>query len=59
MKGGGGGVWLLVKIYDLCRLSVNLSYSAVPISRTSRGNANWFEKSGVWHQIWLNWPGIV
>ena len=22
-------------------------YSGIPISRTSRGNANWFEKSGV------------
>ena len=21
-------------------------YSGIPISRTSRGNANWFEKSG-------------
>ena len=33
--------------------------SGIPISRTSRGNANWFEKSGLWHQITLNWPGIV
>ena len=24
-----------------------LYYSGIPISRTSRGNANWFEKSGV------------
>ena len=22
-------------------------YSGIPVSRTSRGNANWFEKSGV------------
>ena len=24
-----------------------LRYSGIPISRCSRGNANWFEKSGV------------
>ena len=24
-----------------------IRYSGIPISRTSRGNANWFEKSGV------------
>ena len=25
----------------------NCIYSGIPISQTSRGNANWFEKSGV------------
>jgi len=25
----------------------NYIYSGIPISRTSKGNANWFEKSGV------------
>ena len=25
----------------------NIRYSGIPISRTSSGNANWFEKSGV------------
>ena len=39
-------------------------YSGIPISGTSRGNANWFEKLGSsrnrrWHQIMLNWPDIV
>ena len=30
-----------------CSCYGNFKYSGIPISRTSRGNANWFEKSGV------------
>ena len=31
----------------ICYKNATLVYSGIPISRTSRGNANWFEKSGV------------
>ena len=31
----------------ICDRGYTGKYSRIPISRTSRGNANWFEKSGV------------
>ena len=30
-----------------CLIRTVCKYSGIPISRTSRGNSNWFEKSGV------------
>ena len=39
-------VWVYHSILKL-GMFLRRSYSGIPISRTSRGNANWFEKSGV------------
>ena len=43
-----------VQFYPWCKFYLfiflllgTVIYSGIPISRTSRGNANWFEKSGV------------